>query len=117
MDKRLHAKQNQIEVNDRILVKQPKTNKLTPNFNPQPYIVSEKNGTKITATNESTGHTISRNTSHFKQVPETASAPPTIVEEEDEGYDEHTACQNKPTMTQRKVYPKRNRIPPEFWRK
>ena len=41
-DKRLQAKLSDITINDRVLVKQQKQNKLTPAFNPNPYIVTQK---------------------------------------------------------------------------
>ena len=43
------------------LAKQQKTSKLSSNFNPRPYVVTETNGTKITAENETSGHRITRN--------------------------------------------------------
>ena len=40
-DKRLQAILSDITINDRVLVKQRKQNKLTPAFNPNPYIVTQ----------------------------------------------------------------------------
>ena len=50
-DKRLHAEANPIDVGDTstVLVKQPRLNKLSTPFNPTPLVVTERNGTMITA--------------------------------------------------------------------
>ena len=74
-DKRCHAADRTILIGDRVLVKQTKQNKLTPNFNPNPYTVTNVNGTMITATNPVDNHIITRNISHFKPLPLTAPAP------------------------------------------
>ena len=42
-------------------------------------------GTLVTATNPMTNHTISRNTSHFKQITDKASIPRTVRPEEELG--------------------------------
>ena len=68
----------------RVLVKQMKNNKLTPAFNPIPYIVTENKGDLVSAFNPITQHTITRNTSHYKQIPHQAPLPPIKVEEEEE---------------------------------
>ncbi|CAB4022058.1 PREDICTED: uncharacterized protein K02A2.6-like [Paramuricea clavata] len=48
--------------------KQERRNKLTPNFNETPHIVISRNNNTVTARSQ-TGHTITRNVSHFKPIP------------------------------------------------
>ncbi|GFR78254.1 transposon Ty3-G Gag-Pol polyprotein [Elysia marginata] len=61
---RRNAVQHKIQMGDKVLVRQPKLNKLTPPYNPNPYIVTDVKGSMITAANA--GHTITRNISFFK---------------------------------------------------
>eukprot|EP00795_Rhopilema_esculentum_P003861 gene3861-15158_t len=68
-DRAQRAKASGIDIGDTVLVKQPKQNKLSTNFNPDPYIVIEKKGKMLTAYNEGKDHTITRNISHFKRFP------------------------------------------------
>ena len=68
-DRAQRAKASGIDIGDTVLVKQPKQNKLSTNFNPDPYIVIERKGTMLTAYNEGKDHTITRNISHFKRFP------------------------------------------------
>ena len=49
IDNRKHAKDNTITQGDRVLVKQPKQNKLTPKFQPHPFIITHNKGTMMTA--------------------------------------------------------------------
>jgi len=68
-----------------VLVKQPKTNKLTPPFDPNPYTIVEKKGAMITASRGS--HRIVRNSSYFRRSP----IPPPVSafnDEEEEEEDE-----------------------------
>ena len=46
---------------------QDTTNKLTPRYNPNPYTVTERKGSMITATRN--GHNITRYFSFFKRIP------------------------------------------------
>ena len=71
-DKRRHAKKSSIRIGDSFLIRQEKRNKLTANFNSQPYTVISKKRCEITATNKH-GHTVTRNVSHCKLIPRTAS--------------------------------------------
>ena len=60
-------RESNIKLGDTVLVKQPKANKLSTPFNPVPFVVEEKKGSMITA---SDGHkTVTRNSSMFKVVP------------------------------------------------
>ena len=66
-DKASHAKESEIDVGDKVLVKQVKNNKFSTKFDARPYKVTRKKGTMITA--ERNDHTITRNVSHFKKLP------------------------------------------------
>ena len=61
-DNKRNAKSSSIKIGDYRLVRQDKQNKLTPNFNKTPYIVTHKTHSRVTACN-SNGHTITRNMS------------------------------------------------------
>lgn len=65
-DQSRHTKPNNLRVGDKVICKQPKLNKLTPKYDPVPYHITKKNGTKITAERE--GKVIKRNASFFKQI-------------------------------------------------
>ena len=65
-DNHHHAKPKNIVVNDKVLVKQPKVTKLTPIYDPNPYIVVSRKGSMITA--ERDGRRITRNISFFKKI-------------------------------------------------
>jgi hypothetical protein len=71
-DKRRHAKKSSIEIGDSVLIRQEKRNKLTANFNNEPYTVTSKINCEITATNKH-GHTVRRNVSHCKLIPRATS--------------------------------------------
>ena len=66
-DHRRNARKSDIEIGDYVLVRQEKKNKLTANFNPEPYKVIKKTGVEITA-QRNNGHKITRNVSHFKKI-------------------------------------------------
>lgn len=52
-DKKFNAKESEIEIGDRVLVKmQVKENKLAPNFHPKPATVIDRNGSNITVRTE-----------------------------------------------------------------
>ena len=61
-----NAKESSIKVGDTVLVQQEKKQKLMPKFNTTPYKVIARKGT--TAENKER-HRITRNVSHFKQIP------------------------------------------------
>ena len=65
-DKRRHAKPNQLQIGEEVLVKIPKTDKLSSYYNPKPYNVTEIKGTMITAS--CGNHSITRNASFFKKL-------------------------------------------------
>ena len=71
-DKRRHAKKSPIRIDDSVLIRQEKRNKLTANFNNQPYTVTSRKNCKVTATNKGE-QTVKRNVSDYKQIPRTTS--------------------------------------------
>lgn len=72
IDTKRHASDIRLNLGDRVLVHQPKINKLTPYYNPKPLRVTHTKGTMVTAKYESDGGYITRNVTHFKRIaPET----------------------------------------------
>ncbi|KAL1467284.1 hypothetical protein MTO96_042287 [Rhipicephalus appendiculatus] len=65
-DKRRHTKPHVLKQGESALCKQVRRNKLTPNFDPDPYVVTEVQGSKDTAVGR--GKEITRNSSFFKKV-------------------------------------------------
>ena len=63
-----NVKTSNLEVRDKVLLKQRKRNKFTTKFQLEPYTVIERKGTQIVAENER--HTITRNASFFKKIKE-----------------------------------------------
>ena len=97
-------------------------NKLSSNFKPYPYRVSSRKGSMITATNIHDKHTVTRDQSYFKAIPEIAVTPKPKIEFEGEGEvvtnfdgnleldrpdDDRSNQRNK--QYERKEYPRRNR--------
>ena len=82
-DKKSRTKEAEIKVGDTVLVRQPKTNKLSSKFKPHPYQVTTMKGTRVTVNRN--GHFITRNVSHFKKLP-------------DNVYDLILFCKEMPTM-------------------
>ncbi|CAB3998539.1 Transposon Tf2-9 poly [Paramuricea clavata] len=66
-DEKRNVRESPIKVGDYVLWKQERRNKLTPNFNETPHIVISRNNNTVTARSQ-TGHTITRNVSHFKPI-------------------------------------------------
>ena len=66
-DNKRHTRVSDLQVGDSVLVRQPKENKLTTPFNPQPLEVIQKKGSMITAGNSR--RSITRNSSFFKRIP------------------------------------------------
>jgi len=102
------AKENCIKPGDTVLLKQPKANKFSAPYNPQPFVVEKRKGTMITAKNDS--QTVTRNSSQFKVI-STKSAKQDDEEVEPEVAKQSTLEEQK-TLQQR---PKRNsRQPARF---
>ena len=67
-DKHNHARACSYKKGDAVLVKQPRSNKLTPAYDPVPYRITATNGSMITVSRDD--HVITRNSSFFKKIPE-----------------------------------------------
>ncbi|CAB4026127.1 PREDICTED: uncharacterized protein K02A2.6-like [Paramuricea clavata] len=65
-DNRRGAKESCIKPGDTVLLKQPKENKFSAPYNPQPFVVEKKKGTMVTAKNDS--KVVTRNSSQFKVI-------------------------------------------------
>ena len=66
-DRKTGAKRSTVKTGDAVLVKQPKKNKLTPPFNPNPGVILEKKGSMVTVRHSD--RTLTRDASHFKPIP------------------------------------------------
>ena len=119
--------------------KQPKRNKLSTPFNPQPYQVTDVKDTLVTAENPITNHRITRNETHFKKIPLTAPTIPKIIDTEEDNENERGGNQDMMQPTEkvptalvtpsstssiiesqrepRKEYPNQIRRPLHEWRK
>lgn len=67
-DRKRRAKESDLAVGDKVYVKEIEHNKLTPNYNPIPHVVVNRNGGDVTIRNEQTGQTVRRNILHLKRV-------------------------------------------------
>ena len=121
-----NRKFNNFKIGDHVLVKQQYQNKLTSKFTPDPYIITAKKYSMITATNPHTNHTVTRNSSHFKAFSKHAGIPFHPVKEEDDDIDIEQQQAPHPiqpstttdiTNTPRKQYPRRYRRPIQEWKK
>ena len=65
-DQRLHTKTSTLRIGDRVLVRQPRYNKLTSFYDPKPYQITRMKGSMVTATRDN--HVITRNSSFFKKL-------------------------------------------------
>ena len=79
-DKYNHAKPYHLTIGDCVLVKQQRDNKLSSHYDKMPYKIIAINGTMVTATAQS-NHAVTRNSSFFIKMPETAI--PLQIEEEE----------------------------------
>ena len=132
-DKRSHAKPTTFKIGDQVLVRQPKTSKLTPPYSPKPYAIIRMKGSQITARNQN-HHWITRNSSHFKLIPQIPQAPHQPDDNDDEDDDDDkdmpaTMNTQKPRPTpaeqpeqpppavvpQQRRYPQRIRRPTQFF--
>ena len=67
-DLKAHAQERQIKPGEVVLMRQPRQNKLSTSYNPKPFVVEEKKGTMVTASNVS--QFVPRNSSQFKACTE-----------------------------------------------
>ena len=82
-DKHHRAKESTIQIGDTVLLRQPKQNKFTPPFDPEPFKVTAVKGSMITVRNKS--RSVTRNSSFFKK---TANFPASEDSEVEEYHDE-----------------------------
>ena len=82
-DQKHHARDISITCGDQVIVKQDRTNKLSPNFKCHPYTITAQKGTMNTAKSNIDGHCTTRNISHFKKIPLHVKFP--FIKEEEEG--------------------------------
>ncbi|CAB4040073.1 Hypothetical predicted protein [Paramuricea clavata] len=66
-DNKSRARESSLSPGMVVLVKQPKQNKLSTPFDPNPFVVKEKKGTMVIASNDL--KTVTRNSSQFKVIP------------------------------------------------
>ena len=66
-DNKSRARESSLSPGMVVLMKQPKQNKLSTSFDPNPLVVREKKGTMVTASNDF--KTVTRNSSQFKVIP------------------------------------------------
>ena len=64
-DAKAYVKESNIQVGDQVLIRQPKINKTTPPFNPQPYEVLSRHGSKLKV--QCQGQTLERHVNHCKR--------------------------------------------------
>ena len=69
-DAKTNAKDHNVNVGDTVILKQPKQNKLSTNYEPRQYKVTATNHNMITASDASGRFTRTRNVSHFRPTPE-----------------------------------------------
>ena len=83
-DKRRCSNKSNFDIGTYVLVKQPQHNKMTPLYNPHPYQIVSVKGSMITAQRGT--HKVTRNSSHYKAIPEPMDAN-YPVEKENKIYD------------------------------
>ena len=125
-DSKAHVKPASISVGDTVVVKRdPSTKKSLSPYIPEPYTVTERKGSMITA--ESGDTVTSRNSSFFKQIPRNTLSPPnnssdgdddspTMPSEEaleDQGNKNQT-FRPEIISTRGRRYSERNRRPPGY---
>ena len=107
-DKRQHTKETDIQLGDKVLVKNQLQGKLDTFYRPQPYLVIERKGTQVTAK----GRRITRNISFFKKVPVTMT-PRTTYDHNDNDIDIELDNDDNTTRHKARRYPLRTRNPPQ----
>ena len=81
-DKCSNAKSTDLSVGDKVLIKQPKQNKMSTPFKPEPLQITHKKGSMITAQNGE--RTVTRNSSFFKKLPSNIPVHPVPSDEEEQ---------------------------------
>ncbi len=81
-DKHNHAKNTDLSVGDKVLIKQTKQNKMSTPFKPETFEITDKKESMITAQNAE--HTVTRNASFFKKLPSKIPVHPIPSDEEEQ---------------------------------
>ena len=100
-DSTRHARVPDVQVGDRVLVRQPKINKFTAPYLPETLTVTARKGSMITAGNDK--RSVTRNSSFFKKVaiPQTPSSEPLPEDcQEDEDVPTTTPTVDPPAPSQ-----------------
>ena len=71
-----------LNVGDKVLIKQPKKDKMSTPFKPEPLDIKDKKGSMITA--QTAEHTVTRNASFFKTLPSNIPILPVPSDEEEQ---------------------------------
>ena len=116
-DKRTNAKDRDINIGDTVIIKQRKTNKLSPTFEPCQYKVTARKNTMVTARDEN-GNEKTRNVSHYHKTPPIQFEQKEQDEETLDPPEQHEveAPYQPPEQPARRRNPPRERRPVEFWR-
>lgn len=97
-DNRRHAKQSEIQVGDRVLMKNVTIqNKLTSMFSNDEYVVTQRKGAEVTVQNQRTDAEYKRNVSHLKKVPQ----PADLQTEPEPSVDKNTEVFEQPLQPER----------------
>ena len=88
------SKPSNLQLDDRVLLRNTRENKLTPAFDPQPYTVVGRKGSMISAKRGE--RVITRNTSFFKHVPLIRETNPESDRDDDDVTEVDDAQQSRP---------------------
>ena len=81
-DLKAHAREREIKPGEVVLMRQLKKNKLSTPYHPKPFVVEEKKGSMVTASNGL--QTVTRNSSQFKVIPKNLAESHENCEKKDE---------------------------------
>ena len=94
-DKRSYVQESKVARGDMVLIKQKPVNKLTPPYDPRPFIVTSRNGSKIVATRGD--QIITRHVNHCKmwrkQYQSNSDVDPSLQDEKEEEINNQNARQ------------------------
>ena len=77
-----NVKTTDLSVGDKVLIKQPKQNKMSTPFEPEPLQITHKRGSIITA--QDGERTVTRNSSFFKKLPSNIPVHPAPSDDEEQ---------------------------------
>ena len=107
-----HAKSHHLNIEDCVLVKQQRHNKLSSHYDKMTYKITAIKGAMVTASAQN-NHTVTRNSYFFKNMPETAI--PWRLEEKEEEIDDTMVNQHQLQVNQppQPINPKQVNQPPQ----